>query len=130
MRVAIVGSRSIPIEVYPQIVSYIPDNATQIVSGCAAGADQIAELYASEQKLPLRTFRPDYQQYHRRAPLIRNREIVLASDYVLVLWDGSSRGSANVIQLCIEEYVPVRVLIIRDGKLVETLFGQETGRLF
>ena len=130
MRVAIVGSRSIPLEVYPQIVPFIPDNATEIISGCAAGADQIAELYASDQKLPLRTFRPDYKRYRKRAPLMRNREIVIASDYVLVLWDGTSRGSANVIQSCIQEYVPVRVLLIRDGRLIDTLFGQDTGRLF
>lgn len=126
MRVAIVGSRSISMDALPILDQFMPKGTSEIVSGGAEGADQLAEAYARQKHLPLKIFRPDYERYHKRAPLQRNRSIIQYSDYVLVLWDGTSRGSANVIDTCIQEYTPVHTLLIRDGKLIETLFGQET----
>ena len=128
MRVAIVGSRSVSMDAYDIALRYIPRGASEIISGGAEGADQIAESYAINHHLPLRIYRPDYQTYHKSAPLHRNLQIVQYSDYVLVLWDGASRGAANVIQLCFQEFTPVHVLLIREGRLVQTLFGQEDGR--
>ena len=129
MRVAIVGSRSVSKDAYDIVRRYIPKGASEIISGGADGADQIAETYAYNNHLPLRIYRPDYPAYRKNAPLRRNLQIVQYSDYVLVLWDGASRGAANVIQLCFQEFTPVHVLLIREGKLVQTLFGQESGRL-
>lgn len=128
MRVAIVGSRSVSMDAYDIASRYIPKGASEIISGGAEGADQIAEVYACNNHLPLRIYRPDYETYHKSAPLQRNLQIVQYSDYVLVLWDGTSRGAANVIRLCFQEFTPVHVLLIRDGKLVQTLFGQDSGR--
>ncbi|MDO4173503.1 MAG: SLOG family protein [Eubacteriales bacterium] len=125
MRVAIVGSRSISMDALPILDQFMPKGVSEIVSGGAEGADQLAEAYARRNHLPCKVFRPDYERYHKSAPLQRNRSLIQYSDYVLVLWDGKSRGSANVIDTCIQEYTPVRTLLIRDGKLVETLFGQE-----
>lgn len=129
MRVAIVGSRSVAMDAYSDILSYIPRGASEIISGGAEGADEIAEEYARQNHLPLTVFRPEYKSYRKSAPLQRNLEIVRHSDYVLVLWDGKSRGTANIVANCIKEYTPVRVLLIRDGKLVQTLFGQKDGHL-
>ena len=125
MRIAIIGSRSITMEAYPFIQSYIPRGASEIVSGGAEGADQLAEAYARQKHLPLKLFLPDYARFRKSAPLQRNIEIVRYSDYVLVLWDGTSRGTAHVINACVQEYTPQHVLIIRNGKLVDTLFGQQ-----
>ncbi len=130
MRVAIVGSRSVSMEAYPEIVPFVPKRAAVIVSGGADGADELARVYAQEHELALDIIRPNYARFRKSAPLLRNLEIVRRSDYVLVLWDGKSRGTAHVINTCIKEYTPVRVLLIRDGKLVQTLFGQQDGRLF
>ena len=125
MRIAIVGSRSITMDAYPIIENYIPRGASEIVSGGANGADQLAHEYASQKHLPLKLFSPDYAKYRKNAPLQRNIELVQYSDYVLILWDGKSRGTASVINACIQQYTPLHVLIIRNGKLVNTLFGQE-----
>ena len=129
MRVAIVGSRSVTMDCYPEILQYIPRGASEIVSGGAEGADELAQKYACHAHLPLKIFRPDYARFRKSAPLQRNIDLIRYSDYVLVLWDGKSRGAAHVIDNCIKEYTPVHVLIIRDGKLVQTLFGQKDGYL-
>ncbi|HIV67949.1 MAG TPA: DUF2493 domain-containing protein [Candidatus Butyricicoccus stercorigallinarum] len=129
MRVAIVGSRSITMDCFAEVLRYIPRGASEIVSGGAEGADALAQQYAQYAHLPLKVFPPDYARFRKSAPLQRNIEIVRYSDYVLVLWDGRSRGAAHVIDNCIREYTPVHVLIIRNGALVQTLFGQTDGHL-
>ena len=124
MRVAIIGSRSVQLEEEQDVLPYLPENTTGIVSGGAEGADQIAEHIAEFLHVPLTVFRPDYARFQRRAPLERNRDIVQHDDYVIALWDGSSRGTAHAIEQCIKEYKPVRVLICRSGKLIESVFDQ------
>ena len=124
MRVAIIGSRSVQLEEEQDVLPYLPENTTGIVSGGAEGADQIAEHIAEFLHVPLTVFRPDYARFQRRAPLERNRDIVQHADYVIALWDGSSRGTAHAIEQCIKEYKPVRVLICRGGKLIESVFDQ------
>lgn len=130
MRVAIIGSRSITMDAYPILEQFMPKGTSEIVSGGADGADALAEEYARRNHLPLRTFRPNYERYHKTAPLQRNLSIIRYSDFVLALWDGTSRGTAHAIQNCISEYTHVHVLLIRDGALVKTLFGQKpSGKL-
>lgn len=129
MRVAIVGSRSVTMDCYEEILPYIPRGASEIVSGNADGADQLAQYYAQQAHLPFKLFCPDYARFRKSAPLQRNIELIRYSDYVLALWDGKSRGTSHVIANCIQEYTPVHVLLIRDGKLVKTLFGQQDGHL-
>ena len=124
MRVAIIGSRSVQLEEEQDVLPYLPENTTGIVSGGAEGADQIAEHIAEFLHVPLTVFRPDYARFQRRAPLERNRDIVQHADYVIALWDGSSRGTAHAIEQCIKEYKPVRVLICRSRKLIESVFDQ------
>ena len=125
MRVAIVGSRSVQLEQEQELLRFLPRGTHEIVSGGAEGADKIAEHIAERLGLPIKIFRPDYETYYRRAPLERNLDIIRYSDFVLALWDGSSRGTAHVIKSCVAEYTPVRVLICHDGRLMDTLFGEQ-----
>ena len=96
-RVAIVGSRSLRMD---NIGDYLPPNTTEIVSGGAKGIDQSAKIAAAERRLHLTEFLPEYARYGRAAPLIRNRDIVRYADYVLIVWDGTSRGTRAVIEDC------------------------------
>jgi hypothetical protein len=118
MRVAIIGSRSVTLTQELDILSYLPEDTTEIISGGAKGADQIAEHIAQLLSIPITVFRPDYARYQRRAPLERNLDIIRHADYVLALWDGSSRGTAHVIEHCVKEYKPFQILLCRDGQLV------------
>lgn len=117
MRVAIVGSRSIEYaklqkKAYELLCENIPSNCTEIVSGGAVGIDRLAEIYARHNDLPIKVFLPDYEKYGKKAPIMRNNEIVAYSQYVLAFWDGSSHGTAYTIATCLKEGVPVKVITV------------------
>ncbi|MBQ8496640.1 MAG: DNA-processing protein DprA [Clostridia bacterium] len=119
MRVAIIGSRNIEYDkmkerAYALLCRYIPANATEIVSGGAVGIDTLAEIYAKQNGLPTKIFKPDYARYGKRAPLVRNDEIVSYAQYVLAVWDGSSHGTAYTVATCIQKGIPVKVVSIED----------------
>ena len=109
MRVAIIGSRNLRIE---NIEKYIPDECGEIVTGGARGIDTCAAEYARSKGIKLTEFLPDYRRYGRGAPIIRNREIIEYAQRVVVIWDGRSRGSDNVIKECTKRGVDVRVFLI------------------
>ena len=109
MKVAIVGSRGLQIE---DFTPYLPEGTTEIVSGGARGIDTCAADYAVAHGLALTVFRPDYRRFGRGAPLKRNLEIVVYADYVLIFWDGASRGSRFVMDACEKSRKPCRVVTV------------------
>ena len=112
MRLAIIGSRGLHIDdLYP----YVPKNTTEIISGGARGIDRCAEEYANKHGLKLTVFLPDYKKYKRGAPLIRNKKIIEASDEVIAFWDGESKGTKHVIDLCKKTGKKVSVYIVKQG---------------
>lgn len=109
MRLAIIGSRTCP----PiDIASYLPFVPDIIVSGGAKGADTYAKEYALENDIPIVEFLPDYGKYGRKAPLIRNIQIVDNSDFVLAFWNGTSRGTKFTIDYAEKRGVPFKVYMI------------------
>ena len=93
MKIAVVGSRNISSINLKEYIGY----GDEIVSGGAKGVDACAAEYARENGIKLYEFLPDYEQYGRAAPIVRNREIVDYADRVIVFWDGSSKGTLSVI---------------------------------
>ena len=110
MKLAIIGSRGLYID---DLSPYVPQNATEIISGGAKGIDRCAEKYAEKNGLKLTVFWPDYKKYKRGAPLIRNQKIIETADEVIAFWDGESRGTKHVIDLCRKINKKVSVYIIK-----------------
>lgn len=69
---------------------------TEIVSGGCEGPDQAGEDWAIIQWIPIRLFSPNWGTHGRAAGPIRNRQMAEYADALLLIWDGKSRGSANM----------------------------------
>ena len=118
MKIAIVGSRNLTVE---NLGDFLPPETTEIVSGGAKGIDTCGEQYAKRHGLKLTVFYPEYEQYGKRAPLLRNHDIVKYADLVFAFWDGVSRGTSYTVELAKTYGKPVRVFILKDGQYKETL---------
>ena len=108
MKLLIVGSRDICDFL---LDPYLPPNTTLIISGGARGVDRLAEDLADRKGISKLILRPDYRRYGRGAPLRRNREMVDLADRVLVIWNGTSRGSAETLAYAKKMGKPVQVVL-------------------
>ncbi|MBC8571384.1 SLOG family protein [Zongyangia hominis] len=113
MKVAVIGSRSLK---QVSIGSFLPAGVTQILSGGAAGVDHLAAVYAQTHGIPVQVYRPDYRRYGRGAPFVRNRALVDASDMVIAIWDGESRGTDYTIRYAQQTGKPVRLFRLKQEK--------------
>ena len=107
MRLAIVGSRCCPPIDISSLLPFVPDT---IVSGGAKGVDTYAKEYALKNDIHLIEFLPDYDKYGRRAPLMRNIQIVENCDFLLAIWNGTSSGTKFTINYAIRCGVPYKVI--------------------
>ncbi len=112
MKVAIVGSRSLDIEIPEGI---IPDDTTVIISGSANGIDKAAREYALNHHILITEILPEYGLYGKSAPLRRNDCIIKLCDAVYAFWDGKSSGTGYVITHSKKLGKPVFVYVW-DGK--------------
>ena len=109
MKVGVIGSRNLQID---NLEAYLPENTTEIISGGAKGIDTCAREYAEKKSIPFTEILPEYHKYGKRAPLLRNMDIVHSADMVVAFWDGVSRGTKFTIGVCREENVPLKVVLI------------------
>lgn len=111
MRMAVVGSRvwsnaAVLDAMLDWIAAVVP--ITLVVSGGAAGADSLAEVWARSRGLPLRIYRADWNKDGRSAGFKRNTEIAEGCDFVVAFWDGRSRGTLDTLAKAADK---VRVVI-------------------
>lgn len=71
---------------------------TEIVSGTARGVDRLGEAWATERSIPIARFPPGYKKYGRyRAPKKRNQEMVDYAHALLLVWNGATPGSHDIL---------------------------------
>lgn len=98
MRVVIAGSRSInDYETVKKAIETSSFTITEVVSGGARGVDQLGERYAKENNLPIKQFIPNWF-IGKYAGIIRNAEMAEYADALIAVYDGVSRGTANMIK--------------------------------
>jgi hypothetical protein len=83
---------------------------TQVVSGCASGADLAGERWAKERGVWIERFPADWNKHGKGAGPIRNRAMAVYADVGLAFWNGSSSGTANMVCTMVELNKPVRVV--------------------
>jgi len=101
MKLGIVGTREF--DDYKLMVDTIEENLniskiSTVVSGGASGADSLAAKFAKEYDIELEVYLPDWRKYGRSAGMIRNSDIVDASDGLIAFWNGISKGTNDSIK--------------------------------
>lgn len=126
MKLCIAGSRAI--DAYPFLNGIIislglDTKIGEVVSGTAAGVDRSGERWANEmQNLcgslgpTLIRFPADWDKHGKAAGPIRNEQMAIYSDALLLIWDGESRGSANMKEAMLKKGKPVYEVILKLPK--------------
>ena len=98
MKVIIAGSRDITsYSLVEEAVASSRFAITEVVSGGARGVDELGEWYATERGLPIKRFPANWGQFGKAAGPIRNETMSKYADALIAVWDGESRGTADMI---------------------------------
>ena len=98
MRVIIAGSRGIenPYKEVCNAVHASKLHVSVVLSGGARGIDQAGERYAEALEKPCEVFRADWSS-GKTAGFIRNSEMANTADALIAVWDGTSKGTWDMI---------------------------------
>lgn len=110
--VAIIGSRTIKTVNFSRFIN--KDHVAQIVSGGANGVDKLAEDWAKQNRIDFVEFKPNYKIYGKRAPLVRDEEIIDYCDVVIAFWDKKSSGTLYTLQYATKMNRPIYLHIIEE----------------
>lgn len=74
------------------------NDITEIVSGAAQGVDKMGESYArAHPNIKIKRFPAQWDAFGKRAGVMRNKDMAEYSDGLILIWDGQSKGSKNML---------------------------------
>lgn len=132
MKLIIAGSRTFAFNWYDIDcaikLSRLPEVVTEVVCGMARGIDLAGKSWANEDwkqdyptcgyngPIAVREFPADWDKFGKGAGHIRNKQMADYADALLLIWDGSSRGSANMRDTMLKLGKPVYEVILKVTK--------------
>lgn len=89
-----------------------------IVSGCARGADQLGEKYASERGLAVLKFPANWDKYGKRAGYLRNKNMADVANACIAFLDSNREniGTKMMIRIAREQKLLVREVNSEDDE--------------
>lgn len=84
----------------------------EVVCGRARGVDTEAAFIAKMRDIPVKEFPADWDLYGKRAGYIRNAQMADYADALILIWDGKSRGSANMLKQAREKGLKIYEKIV------------------
>jgi hypothetical protein len=99
MRTIVAGSRNTQMAVHKvfKAIEHCGFPVTEIVSGSGGNVDHAGEYVAGVKHLPCHRFPAYWTKYGKSAGPRRNREMAEFADALIVIWDGKSKGTKNMI---------------------------------
>lgn len=124
MKVIIAGSNTI--KPHPSLISYAiycsGFDITEVVCSDAGGIDAGGAAWAAMYNIPVAHFKPDWEQYGKRAGYLRNSAMAEHADAAIIIWDGQSKGSEHMINIARKRGMPLFILQldhIRENYFIE-----------
>lgn len=130
MKLIIAGSRSL--DLTRSLLDALTDwfglwELGEVVSGGAQGVDRAGEAWAETGGIPVRRFPADWYRYHpadsrkgNPAGHIRNAEMAVYADALLLIWDGESDGSAGMRREMLRRGKPVYEVVLKLSQVAVT----------
>jgi hypothetical protein len=118
LKLIIAGSRGFTFLSSPMIDAFLQfhhvhyKNIEQVVSGCAPGVDTAGENFAAALDIDIETFPANWNKHGKAAGPMRNKEMAEYADALLLIWDGKSKGSANMKQNMLKLNKPIYEVIL------------------
>lgn len=110
MKTIVAGSRGITnIDLLNRAIRESNFKITEIVSGGADGVDSLGEQWALANEIPVKKFIPSWSIHGRAAGSMRNQVMAEYADALIAVWDGKSRGTADMIRRAKKEGLKVFV---------------------
>ena len=116
MKIIVAGSREIDSRdlIYSELLKLSDQiDITEIVSGKARGPDTIGEEWANLERIPVKEFPADWDNWGKSAGFIRNEEMANYADELFAFWDGKSQGTKHMIKSMLERNKPFQVILVR-----------------
>lgn len=100
MKCVIAGSRTIfDYKLFERVMKkYNFLDISEVVSGTAEGVDTLGEKWASKHGIKITRIKAEWTRLGKKAGVIRNKVMADYADIAIVIWDGSSPGSKNMIE--------------------------------
>lgn len=110
--------------VYAELSKYIAElgGVDEIVTGGSKGVDQYSKEYALEHGIKHKEFVPDWQSYINGASFIRDSEMAEYGTHLLVLSNGISKESVNLISEAKARNVQVKSVGGVEGRKESEMF--------
>ncbi len=97
MKTIIAGSRTITdFSLVEKAVKDSGFEVTEVVCGEAKGADSLGKQWAKRNQIPVKSFPAQWEKFGKSAGYKRNKEMAEYGEALILLWDGVSKGSANM----------------------------------
>ena len=110
MKTIIAGGRNVTeADILESALDELPWQISEVVSGGAKGVDQMGEEWAERNGVPVKQFKADWKTYGRAAGPKRNEQMADYGEALLAIWDGKSKGTANMIKNAEKQGLTVHV---------------------
>jgi len=99
MKVIIAGSRQIEDRLaLAKAIKQSGFEITEVVSGTSRGPDKLGESWARANDIPVKEFPANWAKFGNYAGPLRNSDMAKYADAAVILWDGQSLGTLNMIK--------------------------------
>lgn len=119
MKVIVAGSRSITdYELVKECIEKSDFEITEVVCGMAQGVDLLGKQYAEENNIAVKEFPANWKTDGRKiAGHLRNEKMAKYADGLILIWDGTSTGSNDMLKRAIKHDILIDVYDMSQPRL-------------
>lgn len=124
-KTVIAGSRIIVnYELVEKVIADSKIEISEAVLGGARGVDTLGFQWAIKYNVPYQNISPNYALHGRKAPHIRNTQMANYSEALILIWDGCSNGSRDMLSKAMNRNFVIYKHIVPLEKIVDGLIAR------